>query len=132
MARDCTKCFKALSEARTLLARERNGLGKQLSVLKCLNIDLLLFCQNSLWTGILRLKLKRFLMVFVRRRRSTMKRKTAVQIRRQLAEFQHKSRCRVRRAAAAQALAEQRAERESEGPIETTERTAGPCAPSPR
>jgi hypothetical protein len=61
-----------------------------------------------------------------------MKRKTAVHIRRQLAEFQHMSRCRVRRAMAAQALAEQRAERESDGPLETTERTAGPCAPSPR
>lgn len=61
-----------------------------------------------------------------------MKRKTAVQIRRQLAELQHRSRCRVRRAAAAQALAEQRVERESDGPPESTDRTASACVPSPR
>jgi hypothetical protein len=60
-----------------------------------------------------------------------MKRKAAVQIRRQLAEFQHMSRCRVRRALAAQALAEQLAERESGGPLETTKPIAGPDSPSP-
>ena len=58
-----------------------------------------------------------------------MKRKTAAQLRSQLAEFQHRSRCRVRRAMTAQALAEQRAERESDDPLETMERTADACVP---
>jgi hypothetical protein len=58
-----------------------------------------------------------------------MKRKTAAQLRRQLAEFQHRSRCRVRRALTAQALAEQREERESDDPLESMKRTADACAP---